>query len=251
MKKPSRILIDLLLILAFFSSCVSRQRISTGLPSELKGLVVRSLKEREGNWSRLRGTARLKLGRKNQGEVLVLAKKPLDFRFDLVSDFGYYLQQIVSRSGFLTVVWYGDDRYFQGVGSAEQLRKHLSIGLTPGEVVQILLGQTPLGDEEEYRLSSTRKEDQFLLRDERSEMIVLKRGNDYLPLKYTALDIGGERLYSVTYDDYSSDGFPYRIRGRFRGTESEILFQEVELNPPLSHDLFEIEIPKGMRRIYE
>ncbi|MBI2082845.1 MAG: DUF4292 domain-containing protein [Deltaproteobacteria bacterium] len=252
LKEPFLTVVKIILVFVLFSSCATGPKYSQISLSSLKGQVVRSLQDREKIGKSLRGSASFRWSGQKQAEILLLVKRPLDFRFDVVSDFGYYLQQAVSLSGLFTVIWYEENRYFRGVGTSEQVGRYLSIKLTPREVVSFLLGSPPIEEEENYELFPLRKRDYFILRGERSEITVRKMGTEYLPVKYRALDIGGEALYSIEYDDYSEDSlFPYRIRGRFRGKRIEIAFEEVELNPSLPRDLFEIEIPEGADRIYD
>lgn len=241
-----------LLIITLFSSCASTQKFASVSESNLKGAILQSLERRERDWTALRGEARVRWGRQKMGNVLVLVKRPLDFRFDRLSDFGYYLQQTVSRGGLFTVIWYGENRYFQGIGTSEQLGRFLSVRLTPMEVVPFLLGSVPLEEAEVYNLHPLKTRDHYLLKGERGEITVQKIDNDYLPKKFVALDLEGERVYSIEYDDESPEtGFPHRILGKFDGKSCEIVFEEIELNPALPHGLFEIEVPEGATRLYD
>ncbi|MBI2067009.1 MAG: DUF4292 domain-containing protein [Deltaproteobacteria bacterium] len=244
--------------LFLFAACALTPETRGGEPlwatPEVQERIVEDLQEREEFIQVLRARVLFKKGGRSVGrggEVLLLVKAPLSFRVDHLSDFGTLQHQLFSDVGRLGVIWYQENRYFEGVGVSEEYERYLSLSLSTHEVVRFLLTHVLLGKSEDYQIQKTRK-GMLLLKSSRQKIWVVKQGGDYLPVRVQYFDLEGEKRFEVQYADYDEAGetlFPRRIKGISAGGRVEILFDELEINPSLAPHLFDVEIPKGATRV--
>ncbi len=186
------------------------------------------------------------------GEVVFAVRSPLDFRFDGLTDLGIFEYQLVSRGGELTVFWPTQGRYFRGIGSSEELDRFLSVPLSTEKMVGLFLTHLLLEAEGDYRLLS--RKGGLLLKGNRSEIRIQMEADEYLPVEVRLFDLEGKMIYRLAYEDFVSErgiSFPRKIRGQGKGSRLEFLVEEIQLNPVLAHEVFEIEIPESTVRVFE
>ncbi len=227
------------------------------IPSGVREAIYHSLSKRGEGIRSLMGHGILSEGGfgSKKGEVVILVRRPLDFRIDFPTDFGAFERQIASSGGTLTVVW--PDRYFRGVGTREQISRVLSIPLTPDEIVPYLLTAIPLDAAEEYKTQSDGK-GLYRLTGLRNRVVVRgpvpwEEGGDYLPIEVTVIDLDDSTEFRVRYEDYRSSPvpFPHKIQVDFEGRHFSLILDDLEVNPPLKQELFELAIPEGAERLYD
>ncbi len=224
---------------------------------ELRHQLVERFKEGNRSLKTMRGEATVRFGSSlfgSRGETAILIKRPHWLRVDGLSDFGLNGLQLVVSNGDLTIYWGSDNRYYRGLAGREQLARYLSFSLDPERMIDLLTGIIPLEDEADYTLKSRQKGKEVLLKGWASELLSVRKGSFYLPLRYTAYDVDGSKDYVVSYDDYKEEGghwFPNRVVARFWDPRLriEVRYRGVELNPEIDKTLFELKIPEDAKRV--
>lgn len=216
----------------------------------------RVLKDRAEGLLAVRGKGRFLYGAKpfrRQGEVVILVQRPLNFRFDLPSEFGLLAHQVVSDGGLLTVIWHPENRYFQGVGTAEQVSRYLSFALSPEKLIPLLLAAPLPENKEEYEVRPL-KDGGVFLKGILGDIWLKWEGEELVPRKVVLKDLSGKAIARIDYQEFEwREGwyFPRKLRGMFGTTRVDLVWDEWEINPSLSRSLFDVEIPRDATRIYE
>lgn len=239
------------------------------LSQELRDGLLSGLRKRNERVQSLKGSGRIHFGASGKGrpiEAAVILKRPYSLRIDFLSEGGASLFQLAAFQGDLWVYWPGKNTYFHGLASSEDLGRFLSVSLRPELAILLMSGVIPLEEEGRYTLLERPLEGEeggeYVLESERGEIVLEKRGDDYLPLQYTALDLGGDKDYRVTYGDYrmqKGHWFPHRMDFRFWGRSFvsqgarkmnvQVIYRDSEINSSVDTKLFRIRIPEDAARI--
>ncbi len=226
---------------------------------EFRHLVLESLRTRNREIKTFRAFATARYGSKlfnTRGNLVVLIKSPYYLRIDSLSPVGLYDSQVVISRGDLTIYWSGENRYFRGLATPDALARYLSVALDPEAMIQLVAGGVPVEDDDNYTLRTRKAGEEMVLRSERGELVVTRREETFLPLRYTAFDIDGRRRYFVEFGGYEKSGTrwsPRRLLASFWDPRArlEINYQEMEINPLVEDRLFQLKIPDDAARLSE
>lgn len=132
------------LILAPAGSCL---RVERPYPAPTAKQVLAALRARDKAVRTLRAEARMHY-RTDQGKVKatvrMMARRPDDLRFDLVSPMDTRLATLVESDGQFALVDARNNRHYYGPATPCNLARLLRVQLRPEDIVAVLSGGTPL-----------------------------------------------------------------------------------------------------------
>ena len=245
-----------LLLLCACAANPRPDRTRSKVAAEQRHEIYLSLVEREHRIQSLRGVATIHHGlsfSRRQDGIVILVNRPLNFRITHLPEFGLLQQEIASFGGSLTVFWPTANKFYQGIGTEEELTRYLSLSLSTEDAVRYLLTVVPLDEEEEYVAESY--QGIIHLKGLRGEIWAKPGEGGYLPVRVIRYSLTGGKQESVVqyggYQEANPVWFPTWMKGEIEGSRIELKFDELELNPKLAPARFEITLPKNATRIYE
>jgi hypothetical protein len=212
-----------------------------------------------GSREALRGRARLAVERAGESlplggkQVLVLAR-PSRLRVEALGLFNQSLGVLVTDGDRFELFRATDRFYDSGAVGPDLLWREVGIALRPDEAVGVLLGSPPTG--EGWQVAAPRDrggEIHLALRDgegrERQRLGFDSAGRLAL-VEQLATD--GRVLWRARFGDYRDvEGQPVahevRLAVAAGDTRAEIRLADVELNPDLPPDMFQLRLPGGIR----
>lgn len=251
----SAVMVWLVLVLGL-AGCTSSKMPPTETPAsaaEGEALLAMWLERREAFQS-LEGVAKVRV-KTAQGAVsgtqVVIAAKPASLRAETLSPFGTPLLSLASDGEQLAVLVPGDNLYYRGKASPENLTRFTRLPLPPTALVDILLWQPPLVVFEELTTFRTVGGGWRLL---------LVAG----PLRQEFTFDAAARLQGVRYFsgdvlelliDYADPGdadLPRRIvlEQPPIALQASLDFSELTVNPPLPPGRFSLQPPPGSQIIF-
>lgn len=243
-----------LLAASLLASCAARPspRVVVSLPEKsavyqdlaLRAAVVRSL--------RAQGVLQFRSPfSRSRDRVVLLIRSPLDLRVESLLEFGAAGYEAVSLGGEFSIFWPLSGEYFRGIGTREEMQRHLSFPLAPEEAIPLILSAVRLEPEADYRLEE--KKGRLWLRGLRADIEIEEADGRYRPVEVVWRSLEGTATHRIRYGDFSEISgisFPRSIEGRFSAHRLRLVLEEVELNPSLETQLFRLDIPEHAHRIY-
>jgi len=210
--------------------------------------------ERREAFQSLEGLAKVRV-KTAQGSVsgtqVVVAAKPANLRAETLSPFGLPLLSLASDSHLLAVLVPGDNLYYQGEATPENLTRFTHLPLPPTALVDILLWQPPLVAFEELTTFRTAGGGWRLL---------LVAGPLRQELTFDAAErLQGVRYFSgdklqllVDYADFADSDLPHRISLEQPpiALQASLDFNELTVNPSLPVGRFSLQPPPGSQVIF-
>ncbi|TYO99582.1 outer membrane lipoprotein-sorting protein [Geothermobacter ehrlichii] len=175
----------------------------------------------------------------------ILAARPDRLRTEALSMFGSPLM-ILATDGATLHAWLpGQNRFYAGPATADNLRRFLHLPLSLPDLVRLLHYDIPLMGGE---AAGSRVGDAWqLVVTEGERRAVVRFDAKLRPVSFRLLT-GEKELFSVSYGHFAaSDGFPRRIRfeQRSENRRLQIDFKSLELGPGLDDSLFRLKPPAG------
>ena len=196
------------------------------------------------------------------GDHMIIAQAPGQLRAEVFGPFGQPALVVVCNGVFLTIMDYQNNRAFKGAASKENMSKFLGLELSPPEIYATLIGSPSLQDAANPQ-SVTRENGSILLKAQPPD----KPGWMYLQLE-PKTELVQRVWYSsdeekqtwqkadmrVIYRQFSNENYPIRVPLQLEfedksGRELELQHNEVRINPELPEDIFNLEIPEGIKII--
>lgn len=199
----------------------------------------------------LRGVAKVRVRTPEQtanGTQVLLAEAPGRLRAETLSPFGVPLLVMTANDTELAVLIPGDNRFYRGRATAENLGRFTRLPLRPTDLVGILLHRPPLlayRGIEAFELASGG----WLVNLEtgqRRQELLFDAGRRLIEVRYLT---GEELQLRVVYGDFGAEP-----QGRARRIDLELplqrivaglVFSELEMDKPLSGELFTLHPPEG------
>lgn len=249
-----------LCLLFFLTSCAGFLGISpkeAPFSKTLRHEIFLALQGRETIIKTVQGDATARYGSKifgARGDMAVLVKPPYQLRIDTLSEFGMYDAQLLLSNGELMIYWPDKNHYLQELATDDLMARYLAVSLDADATIAFLSGFVPLHEESRYTLREDPKKNEIVMVDDSSQLAVTRREDTYVPVRYTAYDPSGSRLYTVEFSDYRKDEtfwMTHQIKGQFKNPSSHIELQwgEVKVNAPMDKKSFEIQIPDDAYRV--
>ena len=237
-----------------FCGCATAPKHPATAPAATNALrhkLVEGLLERNRKMTSLKSFGSVRYGSRwlgAPGEVALIARAPGHLRVDGLSDFGMYDFRLSIAEGKMQILWPGQKRYFDGEATSERLKRYLLLPLGPEAAIGLLLGHVPAEDEDSYVILSRLKGRKIVLKGHLGEVVFLKNGASYVPVRYTAFDLDGVREYTIDYGDHLPEEgilFPHHIVAQFFRPHArlDIEYRDLETNLTIDKDAFTIEIP--------
>lgn len=199
----------------------------------------------------LQGVAKIRVQtpeRTVSGTQVLLAEEPGRLRAETLSPFGTPLLVMTANDTALAVLVPGDNRFYQGQATPENLGRFTRLPLRLPDLVSILLFRPPLIDYQSL--------DTFQLSDD-GWMAVLESGQRRQELLF---DIerhligvnyfhSGELQLHLVYGDFDAvpQVFPHRIELELpqQKTQASLVFKELEVNRQILPEVFALVPPMG------
>jgi hypothetical protein len=201
----------------------------------------------------LRGRAQLAVDGADRGraKLVVVLERPAQLRVEVLGFLNQTAAVIATDGTHFEVFRSADRSYESGAVEPDLLWREARIGLTPRETVELLLG-VPLLEGGIAARGGVETGEGWIRFD-----LVDAEGRRHrsasfdAALRLRALEAfasGDEPIWSATYDGYETVGgapFAHRVvlEVAAGGTRVEISLRDVELNPELSADIFQLRIP--------
>jgi len=208
----------------------------------------------------LRALASIELhdgGRAVHGRQVVLLAPPTRLRFDVLGPFGVVLQ-VTTDGERVRAFDRGNKTFYDGRARAANLARFTRIDLRVREVVGLLLG-TPVAKRDVDRATVDYEAATGLWRvtsplEGGGVEHLWVEAESLRPLRCEVVAANGVRRYDATFGEHRTiDDVTVPLRVTLSAPSSEIVialsYSDIELNPPLSEELFRFEPPAGATRV--
>jgi len=190
-----------------------------------------------------RGAKRVK------AHVVYLLRRPAHMRFETESFFDQPLSILVT-DGMRFSLWDMDHgRFLQGEATPANISRAIPIPMDATEVVGLLAGDPPLIIYAKAALDWDESEGRYLLTLSNSrELQKIYIHPRLLRPTRIVCKVEGRLFYRLDYDDFeSSSSVPRKIGFEMPGEDIKLRLRirEIEINPGLGDDLFELTPPEG------
>ncbi|MCM2263664.1 MAG: DUF4292 domain-containing protein [Desulfuromonadales bacterium] len=199
----------------------------------------------------LQGIARIRVQtpeRTVSGTQVLLVEEPARLRAETLSPFGTPLLLMTANDTEINVLVPGDNRFYQGRATPENLGRFTRLPLRLADLVSILLFRPPLID---YQSLET-----FQLSDggwmavleagQRRQELLFDVGQHLSGVRYFH---GGELQLRLAYGDFDATPqlFPHRIELELpqQKTQASLVFKELEVNRQILPEVFALVPPAG------
>lgn len=216
--------------------------------------LVRRLSFAEAQVLSLKGEAKLKITSTNgsgSAGLFVAVTHPSLIHLEVLDFFGRP-QAVLTTDGAIFKLYDAQaSKFITGPASPANMAKVVPIVMPPHELAALLLGRVP-------RIETADTSMRFIDATGRFELTLKGQGIEQIvevePPSYRAVSsrFTGVDAYALQFDDVqaSPSGAAYPHRAKLSktsvGTELELKFTDVELNPPADLTLFELEAPPNV-----
>jgi outer membrane lipoprotein-sorting protein len=237
-------------LMVLLCSCAPLPKPTTPLPEVTADQLLERVRDLAHLAQSLKGLARVELEspEKNFGASQVLiAEKPDRLRAETLSMFGQPVLLLTADGDQLRVLVPGQNRFYQGAASGDNLERFARVPLRLTELVHLLLYQVPVlpavvqrvvSGDEGVRLELTAADGQSQTLD----------FDDSLRLVRCRFLKSGQEWFNIRYREFSSnDGFPRALDLNLPNHKVRlaVAFKQLELNPQLDPERFVLARPAG------
>lgn len=248
-----RLSLALWLPLLFLSGCATLPPSPPGIPAsgEVGRALLAEWLQREAQPQALQGVAKVRVRtpqRTLNGTQVILAGAPDKLRAETLSPFGTPLLVLAANGTELAVLLPGDNTFYRGRATPQNLGRFTRLPLRLADLVGILLGRPPLVDYHE--LVTLQLSDGGwgieLEAGQRRQYLRFDPARRLVEVHYLT---AGELQLQLTYGDHDAagDGLPRRIELvlPLQHTEASMVFSELAADRQFLPAVFTLEPPPG------
>lgn len=249
----------LILVIIILSACASPPKRSLLSPPErlYSGHELLSILEsRNMAVNSIEGklSSRIMIAGENRSATeLILIKKPLHLRIDIISPFGSPLLTMATDGEDINLQYHAKNRFFSGKAGEPNMAAILSPSLNMGELVLILTGGIPLIKFDESKSEATWEEKGYrlILKNETTRQDILFDAKGLYPLTSVIYDGQEREILSITMSKYKGlEGFDFpstiNLSMPLEDYEMKVKYSRVSLNEDLELESFSLSPPEGV-----
>ncbi len=241
-----------LILLLFLSACAGmRTPPSPRVPVGSEVLLER-LQTLAVAFDSLRGEAKVRIeteGKSFSGTQVLLAQKPDLLRAETLNPFGTPVLVVTANPEQINVLVPGEGRFLRGESSFRNIQRFTRLPLQLSDLVHLLLYQVPVVPFTAARVDAGENGGHRLLLEGEGGVLQELDFDRQLRLVRAIYFEAGERVLDVAYDRFTADAppFPRSLQLEIPGQRSaaSLSFSAVDLNRPISADLFSLLPPAG------
>jgi hypothetical protein len=199
----------------------------------------------------LQGVAKLRVEtpeRTVNGTQVLLAEEPERLRAETLSPFGTPLLVVTANETEFAVLAPGDNRFYQGRPTAENLGRFIRLPLRLVDLVSILLGRPPLIAYDRFETSQSPDGGWLVALEsgQRRQELLFDGAHRLAGVRYLS---AAELQLRLAYGEFADDprGLPRRIDLELprQQIQAALVFKELEMNRPLRPEVFTLVAPPG------
>jgi len=249
----------LILVIITLSACASQPKPSLisqpeRLYSERELLSILESRNRAVNSIEGKLSSRITMAGENRSATeLILIKKPLHLRMDIISPFGSPLLTMATDGEDINLQYHAKNRFFSGKAGEPNMAAILSPSLNMGELVLILTGGIPLIKFDESKSETTWEEEGYrlILKNETARQDILFDAKGLYPLTSAIYDVQERALLYLTMGNYKGvEGFDFPssigLSMPLENYEMKVKYSRVSLNEDLELESFNLAPPEGI-----
>ncbi|MCP4605767.1 MAG: DUF4292 domain-containing protein [Proteobacteria bacterium] len=189
-----------------------------------------------------------------QGKIYLFADLPGRLRIELVSPFGSPMSVLTVNRDNFSLHDLREGRYLTGPAEPCNIARLVRIPLPPDDVMQILVGHTPIIEGSEEVTWDKGGFYRVVIRDRKKvQNLEIGPGKNTLPLRKSRLEDENGTVFNITYDRWKNLGaiaIPHEIRVKMPRKKADLLLRydegAVELNVDLPDDAWNQSPPPGL-----